>query len=476
MFLAEPSLRADLEYSYAPIWVDIDEDGDLDLFVGRRVLPQDSGPGIDALRSPLLLRQDAGVLTDISEGSGLDVRGSWEAASFADLTGDGFLDLTLTGGIDASGQGGGPLGYTGSAGSTFRNRGDGSFELMSGSAACPGPQDAESWGLITLDVDLDGDQDILQANDFRPVTFCRNLGNGSFESADDLVPTLGSPMGLAVGDLTGDGCVDIYATNFENPDNILSFDNDTGFSDHYLAMISNGLDPSPDTSGYGVSLSDVDLDGDQDVLWVSAFESGVASTGVSPGRLALARRSDSERGPRLVYASAGDDPLLEGSYHGYGLAHADLDNDGDLDFGIAVDAAPRDSQGQPVEFPDDFIGSSLLLRNDTEREGRGWIALELRQDPPNQRAIGAIVTVRAQGRTTARVRTAGSSFLSSHALPLHFGLGKDIAPELVHVRWPDGSEQIFTDLSGGLHRIHRSEEPCVPAGSCLGLSAPCEAP
>jgi hypothetical protein len=283
-------------------------------------------------------------------------------------------------------------------------------------------------------------------------------------------------MGLAVGDLTGDGCVDIYATNFENPDNILSFDNDTGFSDHYLAMISNGLDPSPDTSGYGVSLSDVDLDGDQDVLWVSAFESGVASTGVSPGRLALARRSDSERGPRLVYASAGDDPLLEGSYHGYGLAHADLDNDGDLDFGIAVDAAPRDSQGQPVEFPDDFIGSSLLLRNDTEREGRGWIALELRQDPPNQRAIGAIVTVRAQGRTTARVRTAGSSFLSSHALPLHFGLGKDIAPELVHVRWPDGSEQIFTDLSGGLHRIHRSEEPCVPAGSCLGLSAPCEAP
>ncbi len=119
---------------------------------------------------------------------------------------------------------------------------------------------------------------------------------------------------------------------------------------------------------------------------------------------------------------------------------------------------------------------SLLLRNDTERDGRGWISIELRQDAPNRRAIGAIVSVRAQGRTTSRVLTAGSSFLSSNALPLHFGLGQDTQPELVHVRWPDGNEQLFTDLAPGLNRITRSTEPCVPAGSCEGFTAPCETP
>jgi len=474
--LAGTSPEADLEHSYAPIWVDVDDDGDLDLFVGRRVLPQDSGPGVDALRSPLLLRQDAGLLTDISATSGLDSRGSWEGASFADFNGDGLLDLVVAGGVDATGENSAALGYTGSLGGTWRNLGGGSFQKMSGEQECTGPTDSESWGVIALDVDLDGDQDIIEANDFRPATFCRNRGDGSFELADDLVPELGSPMGLAAGDLTGDGCVDVYATNFENPDNILSFQGVTGFSDHYLAMIADGGDPSPAASGYGVSLNDVDLDGDQDVLWVSSYESGVATAGVSPGVLALARRSDSPNGPRLVYASAGLNPILHGSYHGFGLAHGDLDGDGDLDFGISIDSAPRDEHEQLLEVPDEFVTRSLLLRNDTERDGRGWISIELRQDAPNRRAIGAIVTVRAQGRTTSRVLTAGSSFLSSHALPLHFGLGQDTQPEYVHVRWPDGSEQFFTDLDAGRNQINRSAQTCIPAGSCLGLTAPCETP
>ncbi len=474
--LAGASPAPDLEHSYAPIWVDIDDDGDLDLFVSRRVLPQDSGPGIDALRSPLLLRQDEDGLTDISASSGLDSRGSWEGASFADLSGDGLLDLVIAGGVDASSETNAALGYTGSLGGTWRNLGDGSFQKMSGEQACSGPEDSESWGVIALDVDRDGDQDIIEANDFRPATFCRNRGDGSFEPADDLVPDLGSPMGLAAGDLTGDGCIDVYATNFENPDNVLSFQNDSGFTDHYLAMVADGSDPSPGASGYGVSLHDVDLDGDQDVLWVSSYESGVATAGVSPGRLALARRGDSPNGPRLVYASAGQDAILHGSYHGFGLAHGDLDGDGDLDFGISIDDAPRDEHEQLIVVPDEFVTRSLLLRNDTERDGREWIAIELRQDAPNRRAIGAIVSVRVQGRTTSRVLTAGSSFLSSHALPLHFGLGRDTQPEFVHVRWPGGGEQFFTDLNPGLNRITRSGESCVPAGSCEGFTAPCETP
>jgi len=463
----------DLANSYAVVWVDVDDDGDLDLFVSRRLLPQDSGPGIHALRTPLLLRAQGGQLVDITAESGLAVEGSWEGAAFSDLDGDGRLDLVLTGGVDASGENNGEFGHTGSGGAMWRGLGDGTFERLDGAAACTGPEDSESWGVLALDVDGDGDQDVLQANDFIPATFCLNQGDGTFADGDELMPTLGSPMGLGAGDINGDGCLDIYATNFENPDNVLSFDGTGLVTDYYLSMVANGNDPSPTASGYGLSIQDADLDGDQDVLWVSAFESGVAQPGLSPGRLALARGGEGTANRRLVYASLGDEPTLAGSHNGYGMAHGDLDGDGDLDVAVSVDSEPRDDQGQPLTMPADFVDTTFLLRNDTPRDGRAWLSLRLEQDAPNRRAVGATVRIKVEGRVTARVVTAGSSFLSSHDYPLHFGLGHSDAPEWVHVRWPDGATQLITNLGAGARSLVRSAQACVPEGSCDGLVVPC---
>ncbi len=75
----------DLHHSHSVIWVDVDDDGDLDLFIGRRLLPQNSGPGIDALLAPALLRNDAGLLVDVTSAAGLDRDGSWEGAAFSDF-------------------------------------------------------------------------------------------------------------------------------------------------------------------------------------------------------------------------------------------------------------------------------------------------------------------------------------------------------------------------------------------------------
>jgi len=462
---------ANLLNAHSVIWVDIDDDGDLDLFVGRRVLPEDSGPGIDALKTPTLLRNDAGTLVDITESSGLDLSGAWEGAAFSDFTGDGVLDLILLGGVDASGQGSGSLGHEGSPGAMWRGTGDGNFELIAAADACTGPEDSESWGVLALDLDEDGDQDLLQANDFREATLCLGRAGNGFDNGDELVPLLGGPMGMGAGDLNGDGCVDIYITNFDNPDNVLSFDPDLGFTDHYLAMVADGGDPSPPYSGYGLSLNDMDLDGDQDVLWVAAYDTGAG--GSAPGTLALARAAESAAGRRLFYASLGDDPTFSGSHNGYGLAHGDLDGDGDLDFGVAVDRSPRDEFGSPLAPPADMVDRSFLLRNDTARDGRGWLSVTLQQEAPNRRAVGATVRVKAQGRVTARVVTAGSSFLSSHAYAQHFGLGLSERPDWVHVLWPGGSEQIFTDVDSGASTLVRSDESCVPAGSCGGIIIPC---
>ncbi len=466
----------DLHHSHSVIWVDVDDDGDLDLFVGRRLLPQDSGPGIDALLAPAMLRNDEGLLLDVTSAAGLDLDGSWEGAAFSDFTGDGLLDLVLLGGIDASGEITEEFGHMGSPGGMWRGLGNGNFEAIEPALACTGPEDSESWGVIALDVDGDGDQDLLQAHDFRHPTLCLAQGDGSFEERADLVPALGSPMGLGTGDLTGDGCLDIYATNFENPDNVLSFDTELGFSDHYLAMVADGNDPAPASSGYGLSIHDTDLDGDQDVLWVAAYDAPLTSSGPAPGRLAFARNGEGESGRRLVYANLGDDPVLAGSHNGFGLAHGDLDGDGDLDFAVGVDREPGNLFDDSLDLPSDLVDSSFLLRNDTPRDGRGWLSLTMQQDSPNRRAVGATVWVRANGRVTARVVTAGSSFLSSHAYPLHFGLGNSERPQWVQVRWPDGSEQIFTDVQAGAQTLVRSDEPCVPAGSCQDITIPCTVP
>lgn len=355
----------------------------------------------------------------------------------------------------------------------WRGNGDGTFEAIIGDAACTGPEDSESWGLLALDLNEDGNQDLLQANDFREATLCLGRSEGGFDNGDALVPLLGGPMGMGAGDLNGDGCVDIYISNFDNPDNVLTYSPD-GLTDHYLAMIGNGEDPSPPVSGYGLSLSDMDLDGDQDVLWVAAYDSGI--NGWSPGRLAVARTGDSPSGRRLVYASAGNDPVLTGTHNGYGLAHGDLDGDGDLDFGVGVDRSPQDEFGDVLDVPDDMVENSFLLRNDTPRNGRGWISLVLQQPAPNRRAVGATVRVKVGQRVTARVVTAGSSFLSSHDYPLHFGLGHHERPDWVHVRWPDGSTQTFTDLSPGSNTLVRSEQGCVPSGTCDDITIPCTSP
>ena len=68
---------------------------------------------------------------------------------------------------------------------------------------------------------------------------------------------------------------------------------------------------------------------------------------------------------------------------------------------------------------------------------------------------------------------AGSSYNSTHAYPLHFGLGSRSAPDWVFVRWPDGYEQLFTDVAGGSVTIERSAQACVPEGTCEGIAPKC---
>jgi hypothetical protein len=88
-----------------------------------------------------------------------------------------------------------------------------------------------------------------------------------------------------------------------------------------------------------------------------------------------------------------------------------------------------------------------LLRNDYTGKNH-WIALKLEGSASNRSAIGALATVKVNGRLSARALLSQSSYYSHDDVRLHFGLGQSAAAESIVIRWPSGTVQSLTDVTG----------------------------
>ena len=89
-----------------------------------------------------------------------------------------------------------------------------------------------------------------------------------------------------------------------------------------------------------------------------------------------------------------------------------------------------------------------FLRNDIPGDNH-WLALLLTGSTCNRDAIGARVTVMAKGTKEPVMKTlkAGEGFLSQSSKWLHFGLGDATNIDSIVIRWPDGKEQLLTDVA-----------------------------
>ncbi|MEZ5400085.1 MAG: CRTAC1 family protein [Bryobacteraceae bacterium] len=401
-------------------------------------------------QSRLFRNNGRGGFADVTRAAGLGPRtGFSTSALWFDYDRDGLLDLFVCNYVRWSPESDvrcsldgvtksycTPEAYRGMTTWLFRNRGDGSFEDATARSAVFDPT-SKSLGVAMLDVDSDGWPDLFVANDTQPNKLYRNDRDGTFtESAVPLGVAFSDDgraragMGVDVGDYRRNGKPAIAVTNFDNEMVGLYELEDGVYVDR--AMGRGVAAASRDRLGFGCLFGDLDLDGRLDLLAVNGhIDDSVRNAGRRPPHAQVPHLFLNTLGGafRDVAGEVGGgfaEPKI-----GRGLAMGDFDRDGDLDVLITTN-------GGPAHF----------YRTDLSNGHRSIrFVLEGRQS--NRDAIGALVQVfDASGRQTQMVRS-GSSYLSSSALALTFGLGKEPEIQRAVVQWPGGGRQETGRLSAG---------------------------
>jgi hypothetical protein len=318
----------------------------------------------------------------------------------------------------------------------FHNNGDGTFTDVTVKA---GIRDSNNYGFGVAfnDFDNDGWPDIYVANDSQPNYLFRNNRDSTFSEIGLISGTAlsesgrkQSGMGLGIGDVDGNGLLDIFVTNFALDTNTLY--KNLGKMFFVDATVAAGLgQASLPHLGWGAGIVDLDNDGLPD-LFVSNGHVYPEIDGLGVGQT-YAQRKEIYRniggGKFLEIAREVGGDVLEGK-PSRGTAFGDYDNDGDIDI-LVINMNDRPT----------------LYRNDGGNRNH-WIAFRLEGAKSNRSAIGARVEIEAGGRKQVSEVSSGSSYLSQNDLRVHFGLGERPGVDRVRIRWPSGNTEDLGALEG----------------------------
>lgn len=384
-----------------------------------------------------------GRFADVTKSAGLGGDTGWStAAAMADFDGDGDLDLYVTRYVEydptkpvqpAHLRGlqviNGPRGIPPLSDMLFENLGNGTFSDRSDTSGIRAP--AASYGLNAAVLDLTGDgrPDIFVANDSRPNFLLRNLGNMRFEDigtrvgvATNIEGLEQASMGIAVGDVNGDGRADLLTTNFSDDTNTLMVSRADGFFDDATARFGVGA-PSRTLCGWAAAFADLDHDADEDLFIVNGHVYPQATKATLNSEYAQPLLVMERAGARFRTLPAAQ-PWLQTPHRDRSAVVADLDRDGDLDAVIV-------GLNQPVR----------ILRN-THDSRDDWAVIAL-NDPAsrgNRTGVGARIELLEGTNRQVRWIVGGGPFQSNAAPEAHFGLGSKAlaATPQVRVTWPDG--------------------------------------
>ncbi|MGE0454515.1 MAG: CRTAC1 family protein [Vicinamibacteria bacterium] len=455
------------------LWLDYDNDGRLDLYLGR-------------FGTPVLFRslgKDASGewrFEDVSQRVGLTVFGNTIGSIAFDADADGFLDLMLANyfqplnllelettkvlpnNLDYATNGGGVTFY--------RNvrLPDGRRGFVDETKRA-GLSHHTGWSLDIghADLDNDGDQDVFVAGDYGTDRLFLNQGADAegrvcFRDATEQAMGFDTRKGMNVdmGDYDRDGWLDIYVTNitdeYMKECNFLWRNNGLG-EDGVLTFseLSKETGTCDSDWGWAAKWADLDNDGWEDIFAVNGLRSAgkanyipllLENTIIKPGVDFTDLDSYPDIGDmtwsgyqkKRLFHNLGDGTFKEigaaagvaNVLDGRGIGVGDFDSDGRLDF-----------------YQSNARQTSLLYMNASTGTGH-WVELRLAGTRANRNAIGARVSLRAGGESWLREVNGGNGYSSQSSFRLHFGLGAQGRVDEVEIRWPGGATEVLKAKDG----------------------------
>ena len=418
-------------------WSDVDNDGDLDLYV----------TSLSDSRFYLYINDGTGVFTEEAQARGAAVEGPDEhfgySVTFGDYDNDDYLDIHTTEWRPIS------LNPTGSLANSrlLRNLGTanpGYFEDVTQGAGVAldgvGPRPGSfSFASRFSDLDGDGFVDLAIASDFGESRLFWNNRNGTFTDGTDAagVETDENGMGSAIGDVNGDGLLDWFVTAIFDPDDTCSEPPgcNWGASGNRL-YLNNGDRTFTDVTdvagvrdgywGWGATFIDYDNDRDLDLVMTNGVD--------FPWSTIEGHYEDDpmrfwENDGRGNFSEISSLIGLRDTGSGKGLLKFDYDNDGDLDLLVVNNGS-----------------APVLYRNDGGN-ANGWLRIKPVGVHP---AAGTKITVQFHRYVRPQIWEvhAGNNFLGQDEIIAHFGLGKGSQPVYrVTIEWPDGAVEVLENVA-----------------------------
>jgi hypothetical protein len=478
----------------AAVFADYDNDGYKDLFVSRTFRP-----------NQLFHNNGDGTFTDVTARSGLGEDCCTTVASWGDYDNDGYLDLYVGRYLDPRERI--PTTFyarNGEPNRLYHNNGDGTFTDVTDRAGVgdPGLCLGSAWG----DYDGDGYPDLFVVNDFGRSTLYHNNGDGTFADVTAAAGALayGAGMSASFADYDNDGRLDLYTADIRSEHawfaapptvgrylansckqgvwrtdmplywqifrqsglNFVDVFREMAAGNHLLRNRGDGTfeDVSVKTGAnpigwfWGSVFADFDNDGWLDIYSADGWVYGKRGTEIELEFLnnVVSRQREYKTGVFFDPRHFGDMSWHgwernrhlrnngDGTFHeigrgagtdlvvnSRGVAVADFWNRGALDLAVAANG-----------------GRHALLRNEVAPR-RHWLQVELTGTRTNRDAVGARVEVVAGGVRQLREVSAGDGYASQSTLRLHFGLGEAAGAGEVTVRWPvSGRVERFENVAG----------------------------